>query len=54
MASLVLVHHVESVIKINRLVFDGVECPAYIIKEPILQTLFDWMHALGGTPLCFC
>lgn len=34
----------------NRQVFDGVELPAYVIKEHILWTLFDWMQALGGIP----
>ena len=26
------------------------ELPAYVIKEHILWTLFDWMQALGGIP----
>ena len=26
----------------------GVECPNFVLKEHILQSLFDWTHALGG------
>ena len=32
----------------NKGVFDGVERPTFVIKEHILQSLFDWMCALGG------
>ena len=34
----------------KRQVFDGIKCPAYVVNELILQTLFDWMYALGSTP----
>ena len=35
----------------NRQVFDGVEWLAYVIKEQTLQSLFDWMLAVGNIPL---
>ena len=35
----------------NRQVFDGVEQLAYVIKEQTLQSLFDWMLAVGNIPL---
>lgn len=39
----------------NRWVFDVIEHPSYVINERILQTLFDWMHALGSIPyMTFC
>lgn len=38
----------NSKLYINKRVFDGVECP-YVLKEHILQALFDWIH-LGSIP----
>ena len=35
----------------NRQVFDAVERLAYVIKEQTLQSLFDWMLAVGNIPL---
>lgn len=35
----------------NKRVFDGVDCPTFVIKEHILQFLYDRMSAQGGIPL---
>lgn len=48
MASFASMCHVEFVVRRNKWVFDGVAHPPYVIKEHILQTLLDWMRALGN------
>ena len=50
---LALVHHVEYMVWKKQTGFDGIKCPAYITKKRISRIFFDWIHALGSTPLMF-